>query len=156
MDMGDVGCGVPKAAREDSGKKAGAGRAGLSEDPKIAAGYEAIFGKKPSGADPRSLGVSGSTQPEIFEVTVSSMRQAMRDNHEKFWRESVRDDGPVRILEVESLSNQRVLENGNHRFQAAIAENLPIPDWAYRVDPVKTWSGPTWPLDQTTRMPGLK
>ncbi len=44
--------------REASGKKAGAGRAGLSEDPKFAAGYEAIFGKKGgAGVAPEIPGV---------------------------------------------------------------------------------------------------
>jgi hypothetical protein len=33
-------------AREDSGKKAGASRSGLGEDPQFAAGYEAVFGRR--------------------------------------------------------------------------------------------------------------
>jgi hypothetical protein len=127
----------------------------LSEDPHFAAGYEAIFGKTPSGVDPRRLGVSGSTQPEIFAGTVSDMRQAMRSNHEAFWRESIKR-GPVRILEVESMDQRRVLEDGNHRFQAALAEELPIPDWAFRVELVTTWGSPIWPLHQQTWLPGRK
>ena len=42
LEMGD-GCGIPKPAREESGKIATAGRAGLSQDPKFQAGYDLGF-----------------------------------------------------------------------------------------------------------------
>jgi hypothetical protein len=46
----NAGC---KGGRAESGKKAGASRAGLGEDPRFGAGYEAIFGNRTAPASNR-------------------------------------------------------------------------------------------------------
>jgi hypothetical protein len=86
-----------------------------------------------TGVNPRSLNIEGSTQPELFEGTIQGMRQQLRNPQtaEAFWRDSVAKDGPIRILEV---NGKRYIENGNHRFQAALAQGVKIPEWAIKVE----------------------
>ena len=62
-------------------------------------------------------------------------------------------DGPIRILEI---NGKRYIENGNHRFQAALAEGVEIPEWAIQVTPNSNWSGPLYRLDQMDWLPGFK
>ncbi|MCI0701130.1 MAG: hypothetical protein L0241_08605, partial [Planctomycetia bacterium] len=75
--MGGAGCGVPKA-REVSGKKAGAGRAAMSEDPQFGAGYDAIFGTTKRRAAPTSRFQEYLRQVEDFTGVTLTKSQAQR------------------------------------------------------------------------------
>jgi hypothetical protein len=138
----------------DDGASVWAHNAYQINDKKYRDGYDRIFGNK-GGVDPRSLNIHGSMQPELFAGTVQGMRQQLSNLHtaEAFWRQSVARDGPITIYEI---SGQRFLFNGNHRFQAALAEGVPIPEWAIRIEQRPNYSGPLFGLDQMIWLPGNK
>lgn len=104
------------------------------------------------GVDPKTLGIKGSTQPEVFEGTVDGMVTSLLADPDRFWAESTAKDGPIEIWKV---SGELWLANGNHRFQAAIRAGLEIPnDFILR----DMTSSPiaTFPMETLTWMPGCK
>jgi hypothetical protein len=128
--MGEVGCGVPKAARAESGKKASAGRVGLSEDPSFAAGWEAIFGKQSLFKAPQP----GKGQ-RLLEQGFHPSDFAEGDRRAYFF---TRGDGEVRtyayhygegILEVQiprEVYNQRI-RRYEQLYQGGPEIEVPIP-----------------------------
>jgi hypothetical protein len=116
---------------------------------------EDIPAPRPAGVTPRSLNVNGSMDPVVFEGTIDGMRAQLRNPQtaEAFWRSTVARDGPITIYEI---NGQRYIFNGNHRFQAALAEGAEIPEWAIRVEQRPNYTGPLFRLDQMDRLPGTK
>lgn len=83
----------------------------------------------------------------VSPQTVNGMRQQLRNPQtaEAFWRQSVAQDGPITIYEI---NGQRYIYNGNHRYQAALAEGAQIPEWAIKIEQMPNYSGPLFRLDQ--------
>jgi hypothetical protein len=79
---------------------------------------------------PHSLGIIGSTQPEIFQGTVDAMAQSLLADPTRFWQDSLAKDGPI---EVWILQGERFLYNGNHRFHAAVQAGVEIPGEMVRI-----------------------
>jgi hypothetical protein len=102
---------------------------------------------------PQSLNVVGSTQPEIFQGTVDDMVQAIRAHANQFWRESLRNDGPIEIWEI---GGERFLFNGNHRYQAAVTAGADIPNDMVMVRDRTGSAIPTFRIDQLVWLPGRK
>jgi RHS repeat-associated protein len=116
---------------------------------RAAAADEAATGVAPvqAGVNPRSLNIHGSMNSGVSPQTVNGMRQQLRtpQTAEAFWRQSVAQDGPITIYEI---NGQRYIFNGNHRYQAALAEGAQIPEWAIRIEQRPNYSGPLFRLDQ--------
>ena len=105
----------------------------------------------PGQVDPKSLNITGSTQGELFSGDIAWMRQQLRNNPEKFWKDTVAEDGKIKILEIQG---KRYLSNGNHRWHAAVDEGVTIPDWAIEFQLRPEYRGQLTPLDQMIRLPG--
>ena len=103
--------------------------------------------------NPQSLNVIGSTQPEIFRVTVDEMAQALLADADLFWSATVSQDGPIELWEIKG---ERFLFNGNHRYQAAIGAGTDIPIEAILVRDMAGSAIPTFRFDQMVWMPGRK
>ncbi len=107
----------------------------------------------PGAVDPRSLNVVGSTQPELFDGTIQAMRVQLRNDSVSFWKQSLSQDGPIEIWEI---NGQRYLYNGNHRWQAAVEESVTIPAENIRIIDKTASQIPTWLFHQMQRLPGTK
>jgi hypothetical protein len=103
--------------------------------------------------DPLSLGIKGSTQPELFEGTVQAMVRELQNDPDRFWREALARDGPLEIWEI---NGERFLFNGNHRWHAAVAAGAFIPASSIRIVPNAPAGVPTFLLQSMTRLPGMK
>ena len=102
---------------------------------------------------PHALNVCGSTQPEVFEATVATMARMMKTNHARFWRDSVKGEGPIELWEI---NGARFIYNGNHRYHAAVRAGEDIPDDALRsIDKTGT-NIPTFLLADLDWLPGFK
>jgi hypothetical protein len=102
---------------------------------------------------PQSINVVGSTQPEIFRLTVEEMVRALSADPYSFWANTLQTDGPIEIWEI---NGERFLFNGNHRYQAAIAVGADIPPEAVVIVERTGSSVPTFRFDQMIWMPGRK
>lgn len=102
---------------------------------------------------PQSLSVVGSTQPEIFRVTVDEMARALTVDPTFFWASTLRMNGPI---EVWVINGERYLFNGNHRYQAALAAGADIPPEAVVIVDQTGSSILTFRFDQMVWMPGRK
>jgi hypothetical protein len=102
---------------------------------------------------PQSLNVVGSTQPEIFRLTVEEMALALIADPAFFWANTIHTDGPIEIWEI---NDERFLFNGNHRYQAALATGADIPPDAVVVVDRSGSPIPTFRFDQMIWMPGRK
>ena len=76
--------------------------------------------------DPSQLGIKGTTQPELFDGLIQSMVKDLSDpqTRDAFWQQSLQDDGPIEIWEI---NGEGFLYNGNHRWHAAVAAGVGIP-----------------------------
>jgi hypothetical protein len=107
-----------------------------------------------SVVDPKDLAVVGSTQPEIFSGTVDAMAAEITGpDPGAFWAKSLQADGPIEIWEI---GRQRYLYNGNHRFQAALKAQRPIPMENIRIVSKPSSQIPTFTLENQTWLPGTK
>ena len=81
------------------------------------------------------------------------MAQHLQLDPARFWQESLAQDGPIEIWEIQG---DRFLYNGNHRYHAAVQAGVEIPDFMIKVvDRTGTFI-PTFPLDQLDWLPGTK
>jgi hypothetical protein len=103
--------------------------------------------------NPNSLGIKGSTQPEIFRGTVDAMAQQLQADPAKFWRDALAKDGPIEIWDIDG---DLYLFNGNHRFQAALQSGVDIPKDVIRVVHRAGCQVPTFLLENLIWLPGLK
>jgi len=103
------------------------------------------------GVDPKSLNIVGSTQPEFYDGIVQEMREQLRTDPSAFWTTTLGEDGPIEIWEI---NGKRYLYNGNHRWRAAVEENVAIPAENIRIVDKTGSQIPTWPLHQMHRLPG--
>jgi hypothetical protein len=102
---------------------------------------------------PQSLNVVGSTQPEVFRLTVEEMAQAVMADPAFFWINTVQSDGPI---EIWVINGERFLFNGNHRYQAALAAGADIPPDVIDVKDKTGSSILTFRFDQMVWLPGRK
>jgi hypothetical protein len=109
--------------------------------------------KAAPAVDPQALQVRGSTQPEVFRGTVDAMARELVTDPDRFWQDSVRQDGPVTVWEI---NGERFLYNGNHRYHAAIQAGVEIPSDAVQIVSMPGSVIPTFPLDQLDWLPGFK
>jgi hypothetical protein len=108
---------------------------------------------QPSGLDPKSLGIKGSTQLEVFQGTVDAMAIQMKANPTKFWQDTLIKDGPV---EIWIINGERYLYNGNHRFHAAVKAGVDIPKDVIRTANKTGSLIPTFLLKDLVWLPGFK
>ena len=102
---------------------------------------------------PQSLNIRGSTQLEIFRGTVDAIAQRLQTDPAQFWQQSVADDGPVEIWEIQG---ERYMYNGNHRYHAAIQAGADIPAAAVHIVDRTGSTIPTFSLAQQQWLPGVK
>jgi len=103
--------------------------------------------------DPQSLGIKGSTQPEVYQGTVDAMVKALHKDAARFWQDSTAQDGPIEVWEI---GGERYIYNGNHRFHAAVLAGVNIPASAMRIVDMTGTVIPTFLLQNQTWLPGLK
>lgn len=112
---------MPKGAREASGKKAGTGRAGLSEDPSFAAGWEAIFKREAPGAGggptestASVADIGGWFRTEdpawLNEDAIADIQTKLQAGDPSLWHQPV---------EVAVIDGRTFVLNGHHRLTAA-------------------------------------
>jgi hypothetical protein len=106
-----------------------------------------------AAVDPRSLNIAGSTQPEVFDGTVKAIRQQFRNDPAAFWKQALSQDGPIEVWEIHG---QRYLNNGNHRWFAAVEEGVTIPAENIRIIDKTGSQIPTWQFNQMQRLTGTK
>jgi hypothetical protein len=102
---------------------------------------------------PQSLNVIGSTQLEVFRVTVDEMAQAMTVDPGIFWANAIQRDGPIEVWEI---NGERFLFNGNHRYHAAMSIGADIPTEAVVVVDKTGSVIPTFRFNQMVWIPGRK
>jgi hypothetical protein len=107
----------------------------------------------PSSFPPASLGIKGSTQPELFRGTVDAIARQLNADPARFWQDSLAHDGPI---EIWVIGGERYLSNGNHRFQAALQEGVEIPADTIRIVDKTGSQVPTFLLEDLTWLPGFK
>jgi hypothetical protein len=105
------------------------------------------------GVDAKSLGIIGSTQPEIFKGTVDALAQLLLIDAARFWQEAMARDGPI---EIWVIGGNRYIHNGNHRFQAALQAGVEIPPEVVVIVDKTGSQVPTFLLHNLTWVPGLK
>ena len=103
--------------------------------------------------NPNSLGIKGSTQPEVFRGTVDAMAQQLQANPTAFWQNALANDGPI---EVWDINGERYLFNGNHRLQAALQAGVDIPADMIRIVNKTGSQVPTFLLKDLTWVFGVK
>jgi hypothetical protein len=103
--------------------------------------------------DPYSLGIKGSTQPELFRGTVDGMAQRLNADPTRFWQDALATDGPI---EIWVINGERYLYNGNHRFQAATQAGVHIPADMIRIVDKTGSQISTFLLKDLTWLPGVK
>jgi hypothetical protein len=103
--------------------------------------------------NPNSLGIKGSTQPEIFRATVDGMAQQLRADPAKFWQDALANDGPI---EIWVINGEHYLFNGNHRCQAALQAGVDIPGAMIRIVDKTGSQIPTFLLKDVIWLAGVK
>ena len=103
--------------------------------------------------NPRTLGIKGSTQPEIFQGTVDAMAFLLLADAALFWRDALSRDGPI---EVWVIQGERYLYNGNHRYHAAVRAGVEIPEGAVVLVDKAGSPIPSFLLKDLVWLPGFK
>jgi hypothetical protein len=102
---------------------------------------------------PQALNIRGSTQPEVFRASVDAMAHALLQDANQFWQQSLSQDGPLEIWEI---NGERYLYNGNHRFHAAVQAGVEIPETLVLISDMTGSAISTFTLDQLDWLPGFK
>ncbi|VTR98885.1 rhs repeat-associated core domain-containing protein : YD repeat protein OS=Isosphaera pallida (strain ATCC 43644 / DSM 9630 / IS1B) GN=Isop_2419 PE=4 SV=1: RHS_repeat: PT-HINT [Gemmata massiliana] len=106
-----------------------------------------------NSVDVKSLNIAGSTDAVFHPEIVQGMRLQIRANSKKFWADALAKDGPIEIWEI---GGKRYLFNGNHRYRAALAEDVAIPEANLKIIDKTGSKIPTFGLNEMVPAPGLK